>query len=91
MRQTIAKTENYRQPGERYRSFDAARQARFRGRFLQWLTSAGVTPALQGKWVELWGLADKGLGAALKSELAAATAKTKKPAAAVAATVAERG
>ena len=89
MRQTIAKTENYRQPGERYRSFDAARQARFRARFLQWLTSDGVTPALQAKWLELWGLADKGLGAALKSELAAAAKK--KPAAAAAATSAERG
>lgn len=67
----IAKQNNFKQAGERYRLFDAARQERFIGREVMWLSDPRVTKEIRKIWVGYWAQADAGLGAKIQEKLAA--------------------
>ena len=50
-RAVIAKENNFQQPGERFRSFDAARQERFIGRLCGVIGDPRATPEIRRIWV----------------------------------------
>jgi catalase len=50
-RAVIVKENNFQQPGERFRSFDAARQERFIGRICGVIGDARATPEIRRIWV----------------------------------------
>jgi len=68
-RAVIPKENNFKQPGERYRSFDSARQERFTARVLDMLMDPGCTKELRRVWVGYWSQACPALGATLASKL----------------------
>nr|WDD45562.1 catalase [Hordeum vulgare subsp. vulgare] len=65
----IDKENNFKQAGERYRSFDPARQDRFLQRWVDALTDARVTHENQSIWVSYWSQCDASLGQKLASRL----------------------
>lgn len=65
----IAKENNFKQPGERYRSFDPARQARFVARVAEMLEDPRCTKEIRRIWVGYWSQADNGLGQKLAQRL----------------------
>ena len=78
VRQNITRVNwDTKQPGDRYRSWDAARQSRFVDRWVGWLVDPVATPALRQRWVELWGKADARLGAELSTRLNKALATSR--------------
>lgn len=67
----IAKENNFKQPGERFRSFDAARQERFIDRWIGMLTDPRVTKEIRRIWIGYWSQADQGLGSRIAAKLQA--------------------
>jgi len=65
----IEKEDNFTQPGERYRSWDPARQERFRNRFVQMLLHPRVTKEVRRIWLSYWSKCDADLGAKLTEAL----------------------
>jgi len=65
VKQTIAKENNFAQAGERFRSWDSERQARFVKRVSDALNAPRVTPHLKMTWLEYWTQCDAGLGKSL--------------------------
>jgi catalase len=65
----IPKENNFKQAGERFRSFDPARQERFVGQLLGWLLHPKCTTELRRIWVGYWSQADKNLGTKLAQAL----------------------
>ncbi|XP_043707932.1 catalase-like isoform X1 [Telopea speciosissima] len=68
-RAVIEKENNFKQPGERYRSFDPARQERFVCRWVDALSDPRVTYEIRSIWISYWSQADKSLGQKLASRL----------------------
>ena len=71
-KEVIEKENNFTQPGERYRSWDAARQARFVNRVVGWLADRRVTAELRRIWLGYWAAADAGLARKIEQALGAA-------------------
>ncbi|GFZ09450.1 catalase 2 [Actinidia rufa] len=65
----IEKENNFKQPGERYRSFDPDRQERFICRWVEALSDPRVTHEIRSIWISYWSQADKSLGQKLASRL----------------------
>lgn len=63
VREKIDRENNFQQPGERWRSFDAARQERFVSRVAATLNEPGVTKQLKTTWIGYWTKCDRSLGA----------------------------
>lgn len=68
-KQIIPKENNFKEPGERYRSWDPARQERFIGRFVQALSDPRLTYEIRSIWVSYLSQADKSLGMKVASRL----------------------
>lgn len=68
-RTTIPKENNFQQPGERWRSFDAARKERFVCRVVDALNEARVTKELKNIWVNYWTQCDRNLGARIAQKV----------------------
>jgi len=66
---TIAKENNFQQPGVRFRSWDPARQDRFIKRFVEALSDPRVTHEIRSVWLSYWSQADKTLGQRMASLL----------------------
>ncbi|KAG1355350.1 putative Catalase isozyme 1 [Cocos nucifera] len=58
----IHKENNFKQPGERYRSWDPNRQERFIRRWVEALSDPRVTHEIQSIWISYWSQCDKSLG-----------------------------
>ena len=67
----IDKENNFKQPGERYRSWEPDRQERFINRWIKALTDPRVTHEHRTIWISYWTQADKSLGQKLASRLSA--------------------
>ncbi|TYH10730.1 hypothetical protein ES288_A07G200400v1 [Gossypium darwinii] len=65
----IEKENNFKQPGERYRSFAPDRQERFVKRWIEALSDPRVTYEIRSIWVSYWSQTDKSLGQKLSSRL----------------------
>ncbi|KAJ0725405.1 putative peroxidase [Helianthus annuus] len=65
----IEKENNFKQPGERYRSWDPDRQERFICRIVGALSDPRVTHEVRTIWVSYWSQADKSLGQKIASRL----------------------
>lgn len=65
----IEKENNFKQPGERYRSWDADRQERFLKRFVDALAEPRVTHEIRSIWISNWTKADESLGQKLATRL----------------------
>eukprot|EP00268_Persea_americana_P039669 TRINITY_DN3927_c0_g1_i4.p1 TRINITY_DN3927_c0_g1~~TRINITY_DN3927_c0_g1_i4.p1 ORF type:complete len:340 (-),score=60.29 TRINITY_DN3927_c0_g1_i4:540-1559(-) len=65
----IEKENNFKQPGERYRSFAPDRQERFIRRWVEALSDPRVTHEIRSIWINYWSQADKSLGQKLASRL----------------------
>lgn len=65
----IPKENNFKQPGERYRSFAPDRQERFIQRWVDALSDPRVTYEIRSIWISYWSQADKSLGQKLASRL----------------------
>ncbi|BBN10895.1 catalase [Marchantia polymorpha subsp. ruderalis] len=65
----IKKENNFKQAGERYRTFDPARQERFLMRFVGVLSDPKVTDEVRKAWVFYWTQADASLGNKLAAKL----------------------
>ena len=65
----IEKENNFKQPGERYRSMDPARQERFINRWIDALSDPRLTHEIKAIWLSYWSQADKSLGQKLASRL----------------------
>ncbi|MBA0608188.1 hypothetical protein Goshw_014555, partial [Gossypium schwendimanii] len=65
----IGKENNFKQPGERYRSFSADRQERFINRWIDALSDPRVTHEIRSIWISYWSQADKSLGQKIASRL----------------------
>ncbi|XP_057532512.1 catalase-like [Amaranthus tricolor] len=68
-KQIIPKENNFKEPGERYRSWDPARQERFIGRFVKALSDPRLTYEIRNIWVSWLSQADKSLGMKVASRL----------------------
>ncbi|XP_074263843.1 catalase isozyme 1-like [Silene latifolia] len=68
-RQIIPKENNFKEPGDRYRSWDPARQERFIGRFVKALSDPRLTYEIRSIWVNWFTQADKSLGMKVASRL----------------------
>lgn len=68
-KQILAKENNFKQPGERYRSWDPARQERFISRWIDALSDPRLTHELRSIWISYWSQADKSLGMKLANRL----------------------
>jgi catalase len=66
---TIAKENNFKQPGERFRSWDSARQSRFITRVCDMLGDARLTKEIRRIWIGYWSQADASLGQAIAAKL----------------------
>jgi catalase len=71
----IPKENNFQQAGERFRSFDKARQARFVKNLVMWLSHSKTTPEIRRIWVGYWTQCDKDLGSMITKALQAASAE----------------
>ncbi|XP_066306073.1 catalase isozyme C [Miscanthus floridulus] len=67
----IAKENNFKQPGERYRAMDPARQERFIKRWVDALSDPRLTHEIRSIWLSNWSQADRSLGQKLASRLSA--------------------
>ncbi|KAM7257897.1 hypothetical protein ACFE04_013638 [Oxalis oulophora] len=65
----IEKENNFKQPGERYRSFTPDRQERFIARWVDTLSDPRVTHEIRSIWISYWSQADKSLGQKLATRL----------------------
>ncbi|NBH76539.1 hypothetical protein D3Z29_11860 [Rodentibacter pneumotropicus] len=65
----IEKENNFKQPGEKYRSFTPDRQERFIKRWVDALSDPRLTHEIRSIWVSYWYQADKSLGQKLASRL----------------------
>ncbi|KAJ6353425.1 hypothetical protein OIU76_002446 [Salix suchowensis] len=65
----IEKENNFKQPGERYRSFAPDRKERFIRRLVEALSDSRVTYEIRSIWISYWSQADKSLGQKLASHL----------------------
>ncbi|NP_001234186.2 catalase isozyme 2 [Solanum lycopersicum] len=65
----IQKENNFKQPGERYRSFTPDRQERFIRRWVEALSDPRITYEIRSIWITYWSQADKSLGQKLASRL----------------------
>ncbi len=70
-RAVIAKENNFKQAGERWRSFDPARQERFVERLSGMLLDPRCTQEIRRIWVGYWSQADATLGQKLAAKLMA--------------------
>ncbi|CAG9462382.1 unnamed protein product [Pedinophyceae sp. YPF-701] len=62
VKQSLPKENNFQQPGERFRSWDRARQERFIGRFCEWACDPRTPAAVREIWVGYWTQCDRDLG-----------------------------
>jgi len=65
----IEKENNFKQPGDRYRSWAPDRQERFIQRVVDALSDQHVTFEIRSIWVSYWSQADKSLGQKIASRL----------------------
>lgn len=65
----IEKENNFKQAGERYRSFSPDRQERYVKRWVDALSDPRITHELRSIWINLWSQSDKSLGQKLASRL----------------------
>jgi len=65
----IAKENNFKQAGDRFRTFDAARQERFVVRATSFLTGVKCTSEIRRIWVGYWSQVDADLGARVARNL----------------------
>ncbi|KAJ9146875.1 hypothetical protein P3X46_029091 [Hevea brasiliensis] len=65
----IPKENNFKQPGDRYRSFSPDRQERFVRRWVKALSDPRVTYEIRSIWISYWSQACKSLGQKLASHL----------------------
>ncbi len=72
VRGTIPKTDDFTQPGERYRSFEPERQARFVKRIAALLGGPRVTPEIRAAWHTYLSAVDAGLGERVQEALSQA-------------------
>lgn len=63
VREKIPNENNFGQAGERFRSFDAARQERFVNRVADTLNEGGMSKELKTVWLGYWAQCDRNLGA----------------------------
>jgi catalase len=68
-RTVIGRENNFAQAGERFRSFDAARQERFVGRVVETLTEPGLSKQLKTTWLGYWAQCDRELGARVAAKV----------------------
>ncbi|KAJ1277525.1 hypothetical protein BS78_04G011100 [Paspalum vaginatum] len=66
---TIRKPNDFKQPGERYRSWDADRQERFVRRFADQLGHPKVSQELRSIWIDLLSKCDTSLGMKIATRL----------------------
>jgi catalase len=66
---TIRKPNDFQQPGERYRSWDADRQERFVRRFADQLGHPKVSQELRSIWIDLLSKCDASLGRKIATRL----------------------
>jgi catalase len=71
-RAVIAKENNFQQPGERFRSWDPARQERFIGRIVDMLGDKRCTQEIRRIWIGYWSQCDTQAGQRIAAKLAAA-------------------
>ncbi|KAF2602568.1 hypothetical protein F2Q70_00026383 [Brassica cretica] len=65
----IEKENNFKEPGDRYRSFTPERQERFIGRWIDALSDPPITHEIRNIWISYWSQANKSLGQKLASRL----------------------
>ncbi|CAN7090328.1 unnamed protein product [Brassica rapa subsp. narinosa] len=65
----IEKENNFKEPGDRYRSFTSERQERFIGRWIDALSDPPITHDIRSIWISYWSQANKSLGQKLASRL----------------------
>ncbi|GKE86670.1 catalase-like protein isoform X2, partial [Tanacetum coccineum] len=68
-RAVIPKYNDFKQPGERYRSWAPDRQERFISRNVKMLSDPRVTHELRSIWISYWSQCDKSLGQKIASRL----------------------
>ncbi|KAK6160816.1 hypothetical protein DH2020_004197 [Rehmannia glutinosa] len=68
-RRCIEKENNFKEPGERYRSWAPDRQERFIRRWIDALSDPRLTHEIRSIWISYWSQADKSLGQKLASRL----------------------
>ncbi|TLO73447.1 catalase, partial [Acinetobacter baumannii] len=68
-RTVIPKANDFKQPGERYRSWAPDRQERFIIRMVKMLSDPRVTHELRSVWISYWTQADQSLGQKIASRL----------------------
>ncbi|WCJ44708.1 Catalase [Euphorbia peplus] len=69
MKTVIPKECNFKQPGERYRSWAPDRQERFLCRLANALSEPRISQEIRGIWVSWWAQCDQALGQKLASRL----------------------
>ena len=65
----IKKENNFKQPGDRYRSWAPDRQDRFVKRWVEILSEPRLTHEIRSIWISYWSQADRSLGQKLASRL----------------------
>ncbi|XP_074591173.1 catalase isozyme 2-like [Curcuma longa] len=65
----IIKENNFKQPGERYRSWAPDRQDRFIRRWVEALSDPRVTHEIRSIWISYWSQCDKSLGQKIGTRL----------------------
>ncbi|MFA1104202.1 catalase-related domain-containing protein [Klebsiella pneumoniae] len=65
----MKKENNFKQPGDRYRSWAPDRQDRFVKRWVEILSEPRLTHEIRSIWISYWSQADKSLGQKLASRL----------------------
>ncbi|CAF1981655.1 unnamed protein product [Brassica napus] len=65
----IEKENNFKEPGDRYRSFTPERQERFIGRWIDALSDPPITHEIRNIWISYCSQANKSLGQKLASRL----------------------
>lgn len=68
-KRVIAKENNFKQPGERFRSWQRDRQERFIERFYSALSDLRVTDEIRSVWITYWSQCDRELGQTLATRL----------------------
>nr|ABM47415.1 catalase [Prunus avium] len=68
-RRVIEKENNFKQPGERYRSWAPDRQERFIRRCVDALSDPRVSHEIRSIWISYWSQADKSLGQKIATRL----------------------
>nr|AFK46618.1 unknown [Lotus japonicus] len=58
----VEKENDFKQPGERYRSFAPDRQDRFVRRWVDALSDPRVTHEIRSAWISYWSQADRSFG-----------------------------